>query len=159
MLGAGVSSLSREISARLAETERQPERDKRDEGRMNANRGVERCQCKEQTAAGERDNKGGINGKKERKDVSGGRMRLLVTNTQVSSGEDERQGEERTSARLPHPGAEGKTGGARRGQRHPPRYTCSFTCVFVCVSCSCGGEGAGTCFVAGAGHFTPVGPP
>lgn len=46
MLGAGVSSLSREISARLAETERQPERDKQDERRMNANRGDERCHAK-----------------------------------------------------------------------------------------------------------------
>lgn len=60
MLGAGVSSLSREISARLVETERQPERDKRDEGRMNANRGDKRCNAKSKQQP-ERDNKGEIN--------------------------------------------------------------------------------------------------
>lgn len=43
MLGAGVSSLSREISARLVEAERQPERDKEDEERAYANREDERC--------------------------------------------------------------------------------------------------------------------
>lgn len=43
MLGAGVSSLSGEISARLAEAERQPERDKEDEERAYANREDERC--------------------------------------------------------------------------------------------------------------------
>lgn len=37
MLGARESSLSREISARLAEAERQPERDKEDEERAYAN--------------------------------------------------------------------------------------------------------------------------
>lgn len=37
MLGAGVSSPSSEISARLAEAERQPEQDKEDEERAYAN--------------------------------------------------------------------------------------------------------------------------
>lgn len=37
MLGAGVSSLSSEISARLVEAERQPERDKEDEKSTWAN--------------------------------------------------------------------------------------------------------------------------
>lgn len=37
MLGAGVSFLSKKISDRLAEAERQPERDKEDEERAYAN--------------------------------------------------------------------------------------------------------------------------
>lgn len=37
MLGAGVSFLSKKISGRLAEAERQPERDKEDEERAYAN--------------------------------------------------------------------------------------------------------------------------
>lgn len=43
MLGAGVSSLSREICARLVEAERQPVRDKQDEESAYANREDERC--------------------------------------------------------------------------------------------------------------------
>lgn len=46
--------------------------------------------------------------------------------------------------------------------KHPHRYTlpCRFTymCVWVCVTQLWGREGWETCYVAGAGHFTPVGP-